>query len=138
MANIILSIPEDDWQLLDSMLQLDAKSSSTDRELRDRIAAALGRIDYINDDIQQLVDQYSISGYGVGGDIQNLQAVTGINPQSNDSDDEDDGPDLSSYGAWLEDTGKDDSFQGDPDPREEYEAACKEAGVVPDWTMEGE
>jgi hypothetical protein len=47
--------------------------------------------------------------------------------------------DLSTYTTWLEDTGEDDSFCGDPElgiPSTEdlYEEACLTAGVSPDWS----
>lgn len=45
--------------------------------------------------------------------------------------------DLSSYSAWLRDTGRDGSFVGCPvdggGTADDYEAECKRFGVTPDW-----
>jgi hypothetical protein len=80
MKNVILCIPADSWETLRETLELDARSIAFDKELRLSISEALEQVSYITDDFEQLLDQYAISGYGVGEDIRNLEIVTGIVP----------------------------------------------------------
>lgn len=90
MRNAILCIPAEAWETMRETLELDARSKAFDKDLRNTIAAALGTVTYIGDDVKQLIDQYDISGYGVGEDIQNLQIVTGLMPGKDADDDEED------------------------------------------------
>ena len=91
MRNAILCIPAEAWETMRETLELDARSKAFDKDTRNTIAAALGTVTHIGDDVKQLIDQYAISGYGIGEDIQNLQVVTGLMPEKDaDDDDEDD------------------------------------------------